>query len=184
MKIPNILLIILLITFNVFAQDNQSQNTPTNISNKNAVTNTNLTANAQESTEDLKFKISRLENEGFWLALLAALGFILPLPLGFYHIYRVRELVAQISDLEARLKSQNTKTTQTDTLASRNEKLEKELREIQEKFRTTMKNTQEKYQATIEKMKEDMHILDLENKRISGILMLKEQVAKKSSPGS
>ncbi|KAF0248357.1 MAG: hypothetical protein FD167_2238, partial [bacterium] len=137
-----------------------------------------------QEIKDSKAKIVHLENEIFWLGLLAALGFILPLPIGFYHIYRMRELVAQASELKSRLTEQTNRVVQVDSLVTRNEKLETEIKQIQEKFRTTMKRTQEKHQDTIEKMKNDIHLLDLENKRISGILMLKEQVAKKSLPGN
>lgn len=142
------------------------------------------TVQENQEIKDAKAKIVNLENEIFWLALLAALGFILPLPLGVYHIYRTRELLTQMADLEAKFSQQGKKASQVEAFVARNEKLENEIKEMQERFRTTMKNTQEKYQSTIEKMKDDMHLLDLENKRISGILMLKEQVVKKSSPGT
>ncbi len=174
------LLILLAITPDALAQSSQKAITNQNTNNVNSTSATQLT----QEIKDSKNKIVHLENEIFWLGLLAALGFILPLPLGFYHIYRMRELVAQSSELKSQLDEQTNKSAQADSLITRNEKLENEIKQVQEKFRATMKSTQEKHQDVIEKMKSDIHLLDLENKRISGILMLKEQVAKKSFPSN
>jgi uncharacterized protein HemX len=177
-----LLTLLFFITINIFAQTGKEAKTP--IANSSTPESSEVSPQETQETKNYKLKITNLENEVFWLALLAALGFILPLPLGFYHIYRTRELVSQMTELEAKLNEQSTKASQIGSLVARNQKLEDEIKEVQERFRTTMKNTQEKYQTTIERMKDDMHLLDLENKRISGILMLKEQVAKKSSPGA
>lgn len=183
MKLRIFLLITLFfITTNIFAQAGKETKIPT--ATPSTSQPSQVSPQETQETKDYKLKIANLENEVFWLALLAALGFILPLPLGFYHVYRTRELIAQMTDLEGKLNEQSTKASQIGSFVARNEKLEGEIKEVQERFRTTMKSTQEKYQTTIERMKDDMHLLDLENKRISGILMLKEQVAKKSSPGA
>lgn len=187
MKILIFFLLALLSTTNVLGQSHQKTNlsTPVLISQNtsDSTSASNITQDNQDGQE-AKNIVARLENQIFWLALLAAFGFILPLPIGVYHIYRTRELVAQTTELEHKLNEQTTKALQIEPLIARNEKLENEIKQIQERFRVTMKNTQEKHQDTIEKMKNDLHLLDLENKRISGILMLKEQVAKKSFPGS
>ncbi|MBK7995992.1 MAG: hypothetical protein IPK14_22250 [Blastocatellia bacterium] len=125
-----------------------------------------------------------MEGEVFWLGLLAAMGFILPVPLGFYHIYRTRELLSQIGEMQVKFNEQNNKLTQINPLIETNRQLEEQLKQVQENFQVAIKSNHEKHQEAIERLKTEMHFLELENKRISGVLMLKEQVAKRSSPGS
>ncbi len=173
------LLLFLFFNVDVLAQPRQAV-TPAAKNNIESTTPKESSQNTAKNDDE----ITRLQNEIFWLGLLAAVAFIIPLPLGFYHISRVREIVAQATELEHKLQEQTSKASQTDSLLARNEKLESEIRQMQERFRTSMKSAQDKHQEAIEKLKNDMHLLELENKRISGVLMLKEQVAKKSSPGS
>lgn len=164
-------LLFLTLNISVLAQESKPSNsTPINNEANNAI--------AQ------KERINQLEGEVFWLGLLAAMGFILPVPLGFYHIYRTRELLAQIGEMQVKFNEQNNKLTQVNPLIETNKQLEEQLRQVQENFRVAIKSNQEKHQEAIEKLKTEMHFLELENKRISGVLMLKEQVAKRSSPGS
>lgn len=183
------LLLFLIVNTDSLAQPSQHNNTPAIKNNtdngaKELISQQNNKQDNKQNNKQDNEEITRLENEIFWLGLLAAVAFILPLPLGFYHITRVREIVAQATELELKLQEQKSKAAQIEPLLARNEKLESEIRQMQDRFRTTMKNTQEKHQEAIEKLKNDMHLLELENKRISGVLMLKEQVAKRSSPGT
>lgn len=170
-KLVFTILLFLILNISVLAQESKPSNaTPINSDQNNAI--------AQ------KERITQLEGEVFWLGLLAAMGFILPVPLGFYHIYRTRELLAQIGEMQIKFNEQNNKLAQVNPLIETNRQLEEQLRQVQENFRLAMKSNQEKHQEAIEKLKSEMHFLELENKRISGVLMLKEQVAKRSSPGS
>lgn len=163
------ILLFLLLNINILAQPSNDSNSTSNDTN-----------NAQVQKE----RIIQLEDEVFWLGLLAAMGFILPVPLGFYHIYRTRELLARIGEMEIKFNEQNNKLAQVNLLTETNRQLEGQLKQVQENFRLAITSNQEKHQEAIEKLKTEMHFLELENKRISGVLMLKEQVAKRSSPGS
>ncbi|MFY9223024.1 MAG: hypothetical protein WAQ98_10155 [Blastocatellia bacterium] len=169
-KLVFTILLFLILNISVLAQESKS---PSPIAN-----------NDQNNAIAQKERITQLEGEVFWLGLLAAMGFILPVPLGFYHIYRTRELLAQIGEMQVKFDEQNNKLTQVNPLMETNRQLQEQLRQVQENFRVAMKSNQEKHQEAIEKLKTEMHFLELENKRISGVLMLKEQVAKRSSPGS
>ena len=133
---------------------------------------------------DSEAEITHLELIILVLGIFSAIGLILPLPMAFYHFRRIKELVARIDELQLKVHEQDTQKAQRESLLARNEKLETEIKQMQERFRVTMRNTQEKHQEAIEKLKGDIHMLELENKRVSGILLLKEQIAKKSSSGN
>lgn len=112
------------------------------------------------------------------LALLCGVGLILPLPLAIFHVRRVRRLTDEILQLRELLLERDKALAMVEQLRSRNEKLESELKHALEKHRSALKAAQDKYDyanETIDKLKKDVQKIELENKRLSGLLLLKEK---------
>jgi hypothetical protein len=135
--------------------------------------------NSSANNSDAPAQVAQLERTLFWLGMFTALGLILPLPMCLYHFRRVNALLARIEELQQKTREQEALSARVESLLSRNEKLETEIKHVQERFRVTMRNSQDKYQDTIDKLRSDIIQLETENKRISGLLLLKEQVSKK-----
>ncbi|MCS6886068.1 MAG: hypothetical protein RMM17_12045 [Acidobacteriota bacterium] len=112
------------------------------------------------------------------LSVLCSVGLFLPLPLALFHLWRVQKLSEEVIKLRQMLLERDKALAVAEQLRTRNEKLETELKRTVEKHRNALKIAQEKYDLaneTIEKLKKDFQRVELENKRLSGILLLKEQ---------
>ncbi|MEW6735349.1 MAG: hypothetical protein AB1489_28920 [Acidobacteriota bacterium] len=127
----------------------------------------------------VEVRVAQLERTIFWLGMVCAVFLILPLPMCLYHFRRVGKLLVEIEGLQTKLHHQEAISARMESVVARNEKLETEIKYLQERFRISLENEQEKYQQVIEKLKSDLQSLDLENKRISGLLMLKESALKR-----
>lgn len=123
--------------------------------------------------------ISSLEGKIFWLGLFSAFALISPLPIAIYHIRRSRQLTEKLAQLQSQIREQEGVSARLDSLLSRNEKLETENKHLQERFRVSVRNIEEKNQELIDKLKADLQQMEAENRRISGLLMIKDQVSKK-----
>lgn len=126
---------------------------------------------------------ARAEDRGtiVMLALLCGVGLILPLPLVLFHARRVRRLTDEILRLRDLLLERDKALVMVEQLRSRNEKLESELKHTLEKHRSALKAAQDRYDyanETIDRLKKDVQKIELENKRLSGILLLKEKEKK------
>ena len=135
------------------------------------------------STTDLQGQIAGLQRTNFLLCLVAGFGLLLPVPLVIYHFRKLKALAIIIDNLNIQVLAQDSKSAQLESVRARNEKLETEMKQLQERFRVTMRNAQDKHQESIDRLKSDIHAIELENKRMSGVLILKEQQVKKLSSG-
>lgn len=135
------------------------------------------------SATDLQNQLVGLQRTNFLLCLVAGFGLLLPVPLVIYHFRKLKALAIVIDNLNIQVLDQDSKSAQLDSVRARNEKLETEMKQMQERFRVTMRNAQDKHQESIDKLKNEIHAVELENKRMSGVLILKEQQVKKLSSG-
>jgi hypothetical protein len=123
--------------------------------------------------------IGQLERTLFWLGIVCAIALMLPLPICLYHFRRVGALLAEIDKLQSELREQEALKARLDSLLAGNDKLETDIKQLQESYRTRLLTAQEKHQETVDKLKGDLRALEAENKRLSGLILLKEQASKK-----
>lgn len=128
---------------------------------------------------DAQTEIARLDRIVFWLGLVCAIALMLPLPMCIYHLRRVAGLLTELDEIKRKLHDEELRAACLEAVQARNEKMETEIKQLQERFRVAMRTAQDKHQDTVERLKGELQALELENKRISGLLMLKEQVVKK-----
>jgi hypothetical protein len=120
-----------------------------------------------------------LERSLFWLGVICAICLILPLPICLYYFRRISALLSEIDKLQTEVRDHETLKARLDQLLVRNEKLETELKQTQENYRIKLLSTQEKHLETVDGMKEQLRALEMENRRLSGLILLKEQASKK-----
>jgi cell division protein FtsB len=175
-KLKSFLVICLLLPLFVSEAAGQSTNS-TNINLKEPVSETNSKDGSVEK-QSYEAKLNQNDRTIFWLSLVCALAFMIPLPLCIYHFRRIASLLAEIEGLKVKISSENALKTRIEELSTNNSKIELELQQLQEKHRLSLKTAQEKYEGaidTIEKVKKELQKVELENKKLSGVLLLKQQ---------
>jgi len=124
-------------------------------------------------------KIEQLEHTLFWLGILCGIGLMLPLPICLYHFRGVGRLLGEIIRLQSEVSDLEALKARVDQLLARNDKLETEIKQMQENHRVQLWAAQDKHRENVEKLKGELKELEQENKRLSGLILLKEQVSKK-----
>jgi hypothetical protein len=137
---------------------------------------------AQSRVEDSRIKDSRieqLENRLFWVSIVCALSLMLPLPICIYYYRRVFRMLTEIDHLKTELRDREALKAQLDQLLARNERLETEIKQTGENLRATLRTAEGEHKVVAEKLKEELRLLEVENRRLSGLLILKEQASKR-----